>query len=144
MYELYNLLCYVAKDSHTLQKGAVVYIVKAHNLKGQLNEGSMESLATTIHFVMQNCRTLSSVLEQTALSKLLRYFSVPFAALQEGRVRDWPVITIENYTTYCGDADMKKEGGCATAVRNDYNNLGGIWLNVVWMRLRTIARSQRT
>ncbi|KAK6735389.1 hypothetical protein RB195_018539 [Necator americanus] len=37
-------------------------------------------------------------------------------------MRDRPVISIENYTIYCGDADTKKVGGCAIAVRNDYNN----------------------
>ncbi|KAK6741455.1 hypothetical protein RB195_009362 [Necator americanus] len=55
-YELYNLHCYMAKASHTLQKSAVVqHTAKAHNLKGQLPEGNMESLATTIRFVTLNC-----------------------------------------------------------------------------------------
>ncbi|KAK6750319.1 hypothetical protein RB195_002346 [Necator americanus] len=83
----------------------------------------MESLATTIRFVTLNCRTLSSELQQAALSRLLRYLCVPFAALQETRMRDRPVISIENYPTYCGDADENKVGGCAIAVRNDYKNL---------------------
>ncbi|KAK6761829.1 hypothetical protein RB195_022787 [Necator americanus] len=48
---------------------------------------------------------------------------VPFAVLQETRMGDRPVINIENYTIYCGDADENKAGGCAIAVRNDYNNL---------------------
>ncbi|KAK6757574.1 hypothetical protein RB195_015409 [Necator americanus] len=110
----------MAKASHTLQKGSVVlHTAKAHNLKGQLPEGSMESLATTIRFVTLNCRTLSSELQQAALSRPLRYFCVPSAALQETRMRDRPVISIENYTIYCGDADENKEGGCAIAVRND-------------------------
>ncbi|KAK6744224.1 hypothetical protein RB195_011120 [Necator americanus] len=52
-------------------------------LKGQLPERSMESLATTIRFVTLNCRTLSSELQQAALSGFLRYLCVPFAALQE-------------------------------------------------------------
>ncbi|KAK6728588.1 hypothetical protein RB195_005933 [Necator americanus] len=113
----------MAKDSHTLQKGAVVqHIAKAHNLKGQLPEGSMESLATTIRFVTLNCRTLSSELQQAALFRLLRYLYVPFAALQETRMRDRPVISIEDYTIYC-DADENTVGGCAIAVRNDYSNL---------------------
>ena len=38
-------------------------------------------------------------------------------------MRDRPVISIENYTIYCSDADENKVGGCAIAVRNDYNNL---------------------
>ncbi|KAK6760212.1 hypothetical protein RB195_021632 [Necator americanus] len=38
-------------------------------------------------------------------------------------MRDRPVISIENYTIYCGDADENKVGGCAIAVRNDYKNL---------------------
>ncbi|KAK6729231.1 hypothetical protein RB195_006337 [Necator americanus] len=83
----------------------------------------MESLATIIRFVTLNCRTLSSELQQAALSRLLRYLCVPFAALQETRMRDRPVISIENYTIYCGDADENKVGVCAIAVRNDYKNL---------------------
>ncbi|KAK6744738.1 hypothetical protein RB195_011452 [Necator americanus] len=101
----------------------VVHTAKAHNLKGQLPEGNMESLATTIRFVTLNCRTLSSELQQAALSRPLRYLCVPFAALQETHMRDRPVISIENYTIYCGDADENKVGGCAIAVRNDYKNL---------------------
>ncbi|KAK6763320.1 hypothetical protein RB195_023868 [Necator americanus] len=121
---LYNLYCYMAKDSHTLQKGAVVqHIAKAHNLKGQLPEGSMESLATTIRFVTLNCRTLSSELQQAALSRPLRYLCVLFAALQETHMRDRLVISMKNYTIYCGDADENKVGGCAITVRNDYKNL---------------------
>ncbi|KAK6750170.1 hypothetical protein RB195_002267 [Necator americanus] len=96
---------------------------KAHNLKGQLHEGSMESLTTTIHFVTLKCRTLASELQQSTLSKLLRYLCVPFAALQKSRMRDRPVISIKNYTVYCGDADENRVGGCAIAVRKDYNNL---------------------
>ncbi|KAK6765202.1 hypothetical protein RB195_025229 [Necator americanus] len=38
-------------------------------------------------------------------------------------MKDRPVISIENYTLYCGDADEKEVGGCAIAVRNNYNNL---------------------
>ncbi|KAK6763393.1 hypothetical protein RB195_023916 [Necator americanus] len=52
----------------------------------------MESLATTIRFVTLNCRTLSSELQQATLSRFLRYLCVPFAALQETRMRDWPAI----------------------------------------------------
>ncbi|KAK6742721.1 hypothetical protein RB195_010157 [Necator americanus] len=109
---------------HTLQKGAVVQqIAKAHNLKGQLPERNMESLATTIGFVTLNCRTLSRELQQVALSGLLQYLCVPFSALPETRMRDRPVISIVNYTIYCGDADENKIGACAIAVRNDYKNL---------------------
>ncbi|KAK6748405.1 hypothetical protein RB195_001184 [Necator americanus] len=131
----------MAKASHTLQKSAVVqHTAKAHNLKSQLPEGSMESLATTIRFVTLNCRTLSSELQQAALSRLLRYLCVPFAALQETRMRDRPVISIENYTIYCGDADENKVGGCAIAVRNDYKNLveefGSTSSKCAFLRLR--------
>ncbi|KAK6755892.1 hypothetical protein RB195_014343 [Necator americanus] len=130
----------MAKVSHTLQKGAVVqHTAIAHSLKGQLPEGSMESLAT-IRFVTLNCRTLSSELQQAALSRLLRYLCVPFAALQETRMRDRPVISIENYTIYCGDADENKVGGCAIAVRNDYKNLeeefGSTSSRCAFLRLR--------
>ncbi|KAK6727807.1 hypothetical protein RB195_005466 [Necator americanus] len=140
-YELYNLHRYMAKASHTLQKGAVVqHTAKDHNLKGQLPEGSMESFATTIRFVTLNCRTLSSELQQAALFRLLRYLCVPFAALQETRMRDRPVISIENYTKYCGDADENKVGGCAIAVRNDYKNLveefGSTSSRCAFLRLR--------
>ncbi|KAK6749812.1 hypothetical protein RB195_002053 [Necator americanus] len=100
----------------------------------------MESLATTIRFVTLNCRTLSSELQQADLSRLLRYLCVPFAALQETRMRDRPVIGIENYTIYCGDADEKKVGGCAIAVRNDYKNLveefGSTSSRCAFLRLR--------
>ncbi|KAK6729046.1 hypothetical protein RB195_006227 [Necator americanus] len=131
----------MAKASHTLQKGAVVqHTAKAHNLKGQLPEGSMESLATTIRFVTLNCRTLSSELQQTTLSRLLRYLCAPFAALQETHMRDRPVISIENYTIYCGDADENKVGGCVIAVRNDYKNLveefGSTSSRCAFLRLR--------
>ncbi|KAK6757363.1 hypothetical protein RB195_015281 [Necator americanus] len=134
----------MAKASHTLQKSAVVqHIAKAHNLKGQLPEESancLESLATTIRFVTLNCRTLSSEVQQAALSRLLRYLCVAFAALQETRMRDRPVISIENYTIYCGDADENKVGGCAIAVRNDYKNLveefGSMSSRCAFLRLR--------
>ncbi|KAK6740202.1 hypothetical protein RB195_008584 [Necator americanus] len=100
----------------------------------------MESLATTIRFVTLNCRTLSSGLQQAAPSRLLRYLCVPFAALQETRMRDRPVISIENYTIYCGDADENKVGGCAIAVRNDYKNLveefGSTSSRCAFLRLR--------
>ncbi|KAK6737669.1 hypothetical protein RB195_020027 [Necator americanus] len=100
----------MANDSHTLQGVVVQHIAKAHNLKGQLPEG-MDALATTIYFVTLNCGTLSSELQQTALSKLLRYLCVRFAALHETRMRDGFVISIENYTICCDDADEKKVGG---------------------------------
>ncbi|KAK6762234.1 hypothetical protein RB195_023085 [Necator americanus] len=38
-------------------------------------------------------------------------------------MRDRPVISIKNYTIYCGDADENKASGWAIAVRNDYNNM---------------------
>ncbi|KAK6757198.1 hypothetical protein RB195_015179 [Necator americanus] len=100
----------------------------------------MESFATTIRFVTLTCRTLSSELQQAPLSRLLRYFYVHFAALQETRVRDRPVISIENYTIYWGDADEKKVHGCAIAVRNDYKNLveefGSTSSRCAFLRLR--------
>ncbi|KAK6728921.1 hypothetical protein RB195_006157 [Necator americanus] len=141
----------MARDSYTLQKGAAVqHIAKAHNLKGQLPEGSMESLATTIRFVTLNCRTLSSELQQAALSRLLRYLCVPFAALPETRMRDRPVISIENYTIHCGDADENKIDGCAIAVRNDYKNLVEEFASTssrcafVRLRDRTVRKTVRT
>ncbi|KAK6751215.1 hypothetical protein RB195_002908 [Necator americanus] len=83
----------------------------------------MESLATTIRFVSLNCRTLSSELQQVALSRLLRYLCVAFAALQETRTRDRLVISIGNYTVYSTDADEKKIGGRAIALGDEHNNL---------------------
>ncbi|KAK6757307.1 hypothetical protein RB195_015247 [Necator americanus] len=51
-----------------------------------------------------------------------------------------PVISIENYTIYCGDADENKVGGCAIAVRNDYKNLvedfGSTSARCAFLRLR--------
>ncbi|KAK6735767.1 hypothetical protein RB195_018793 [Necator americanus] len=51
-----------------------------------------------------------------------------------------PVISIENYTIYCGDADENKVGGCAIAVRNDYKNLveefGSTSSRCAFLRLR--------
>ncbi|KAK6736618.1 hypothetical protein RB195_019361 [Necator americanus] len=95
----------VVHDDYFMEHGK--HTAKAHNLKRQLPERSMESLAATIRFATLNCRTLSSEL-QAALSRLLRYLCVLFAALQETRMRDRPVISIENYTIYCGDADENK------------------------------------
>ncbi|KAK6762431.1 hypothetical protein RB195_023231 [Necator americanus] len=83
----------------------------------------MESSATNIRLVTLNCRSLSSKLQQVALSRLLRYLHAPFAVSQETRIRDGPVISIYNYAIYCGNADERKAGGCVVAVRNDYNNL---------------------
>ncbi|KAK6766923.1 hypothetical protein RB195_026283 [Necator americanus] len=77
----------------------------------------MESSATTIRFVTLDCRALSSELQQTALSRHLRYLCVPFAALEETLMRDRPV------TKYWSDADEKKVGACSIAVRIHYNNL---------------------
>ncbi|KAK6761256.1 hypothetical protein RB195_022355 [Necator americanus] len=112
-----------ALDNQGVPTQYIKHTAKAHNLKGQLPEGSMESLATTIRFVTLNCRTLSSELQQAAPSRLLRCLCVSFAALQKTRMRDRPVISIGNYTTYRGDADENKVGGCSTAVRNDYKDL---------------------
>ncbi|KAK6739516.1 hypothetical protein RB195_008171 [Necator americanus] len=54
-------------------------------------------------------------------------------------MRERPVISIENYTIYCGDADENKVGGCAIAVRNDYKNLveefGSISSKCAFLRL---------
>ncbi|KAK6765655.1 hypothetical protein RB195_025520 [Necator americanus] len=83
----------------------------------------MESLATTIRFVALNWRTLSNELQHAALSRLLRCLCVPLVALHETRMRNRPVISIENYTIYCSDANEDKVGGCAIVVRNDYKNL---------------------
>ncbi|KAK6743714.1 hypothetical protein RB195_010796 [Necator americanus] len=55
-------------------------------------------------------------------------------------MRDRPVISIENYTIYCGDADENKVCGCAIAVRNDYKNLvegfGSTSFRCAFLRLR--------
>ncbi|KAK6745411.1 hypothetical protein RB195_011874 [Necator americanus] len=56
-------------------------------------------------------------------------------------MRGRPVISIEDYTIYCSDADEKEVGGCAIAVRNDYNNLvekfGSTSSRCAFVRLRT-------
>ncbi|KAK6762636.1 hypothetical protein RB195_023382 [Necator americanus] len=100
----------------------------------------METLATTIRFVTLNCRTLSSELQQAALSRVLRYLCVLFAAVQETRMTDRPVINIQNYTIYCGHVDENKVSGCAIAVRNDYKNqmeeFGSASSGCAFLRLR--------
>ncbi|KAK6763068.1 hypothetical protein RB195_023682 [Necator americanus] len=80
----------------------------------------MKSLPATRHTA-----ELQYIVEQTptVLSRLLRYPCVLFAALHETRTRNRPLVGVENYTIYCGDADEKKVGGCAMAVRNDHNTL---------------------
>ncbi|KAK6762989.1 hypothetical protein RB195_023626 [Necator americanus] len=110
--ELYNPHCYMWKDSHTLRKGDVIQHI-----------GNMESLATNFRLVTLNCQSLSSELQQAALSGLLKYLHAPFASLQEARIRDRRLSSIDNYTIYCGDVDETKVEGCAIAVRSDYNNL---------------------
>ncbi|KAK6742278.1 hypothetical protein RB195_009876 [Necator americanus] len=96
----------MAQDSSMSQKGAVIqHIANTHDLKEV------------------NCRTLLNEQQQAALTKLVRYLCVPFAALRKTRIRDQQVISIENNDADSGDADKKKVVGCATAVRNDYNNL---------------------
>ncbi|KAK6736495.1 hypothetical protein RB195_019278 [Necator americanus] len=86
-------------------------------------KGNTESLATNIRLVTQNCRSLSGELQQAALSRLLRYLHASFAALQEIRIRDRSLISIDNYNIHCADADWTKVSGYAIAVRDDYNNL---------------------
>ncbi|KAK6762940.1 hypothetical protein RB195_023591 [Necator americanus] len=111
----------MAKASHILQKGAVVqHHARAHTLKGRMPEENMEYLATNIRRATLNCRSLSSE-QHAALSRLLRYLHAPFAAGTTHR--DRPLFSIDNYTIYCSDAEERKVGGCAIAVRNDYNNL---------------------
>ncbi|KAK6743811.1 hypothetical protein RB195_010859 [Necator americanus] len=55
-------------------------------------------------------------------------------------MRDRLVISIENYTIYCGDVDENKECGCAIAVRKDYKNLveefGSTSSRCAFLRLR--------
>ncbi|KAK6765036.1 hypothetical protein RB195_025103 [Necator americanus] len=96
----------------------------------------MESLATTIRFVTLNCRVNSNKPSCLGFCDIC----VPFAAQQETRMRDLPVISIENYTIYCDDADENKVGGCAIAVRNDYKNLveefGSTSSRCAFLRLR--------
>ncbi|KAK6752354.1 hypothetical protein RB195_003649 [Necator americanus] len=91
-------------------------------------------------FFTLNRRTVSSELKQTTLSKLLRYFCVPFAALQETCIKDRPVINIGDYTTYCSDADEKNIGGRELTVRNDCKSLvekfGSTLAQCAAMRLR--------
>ncbi|KAK6757132.1 hypothetical protein RB195_015137 [Necator americanus] len=98
-------------------------IPDAHTVNGRMPEVIMESLATNIRLVTLNCWSLSDKLQQAALPRLLRYLHAPFAALQETRIKDRTLISIDNYTIYCGDADERKVGGCATTVRNDYDYL---------------------
>ncbi|KAK6764260.1 hypothetical protein RB195_024541 [Necator americanus] len=63
-------------------------------------------------------------------------------------MRHRPVISIENYTIYCGDADENKAGGCAIAVRNDRKNLveefGSTSSRRAFLRLRDRRAPNRT
>ncbi|KAK6744495.1 hypothetical protein RB195_011298 [Necator americanus] len=45
-------------------------------------------------------------------------------------MRDRPVISIENYTIYCGDADENKVGGCAICAFLRLRDRGGrkLWI----------------
>ncbi|KAK6762405.1 hypothetical protein RB195_023211 [Necator americanus] len=53
---------------------------------------------------------LSYIVEQTPTNRhLLGYLCVSFAALQETHIASRPVISVGDYTIYCGDADEKKE-----------------------------------
>ncbi|KAK6762142.1 hypothetical protein RB195_023016 [Necator americanus] len=64
----------------TIYSVELSHFAKGYNLKGQLPEESIESLATTVCFIMLNCRTLSSDLQQTALSRLLRYLRAVYCS----------------------------------------------------------------
>ncbi|KAK6761568.1 hypothetical protein RB195_022586 [Necator americanus] len=96
---------------------------KAHLLKGHMPGERMKSLAMAVRSATLKCCTMSSELQQTALSEILRYLCVLFAALQEIRIRDQPVISVGDYNIYCVYADEEEVGSCAIAVRNDYKNL---------------------
>ncbi|KAK6751907.1 hypothetical protein RB195_003369 [Necator americanus] len=116
----------MAKASQTLQKGGVVqHTLTTHTLIGKLPREIMET--TNIGYkrpsVTLNCRSLWKELQQTALSRLLRYLHAPFAALQETSNSDPPIVSNDNYIISCGDADERKVGGFIMGERNDYNNL---------------------
>ncbi|KAK6737225.1 hypothetical protein RB195_019736 [Necator americanus] len=84
----------MAKDSHILQKGAVLqHIAKAHPERSPASR--KHEIMNNHSLGMLNCRTLSS-----ELSTCLGFCEIS-----------------------CRDADEDKVGGCAIAVRNDYNNL---------------------
>ncbi|KAK6730889.1 hypothetical protein RB195_007390 [Necator americanus] len=50
-------------------------------------------------------------------------FFVVLAAPHITFIGNRPVIIVENYAIFCGDADEKKARGCSIAVRKNYNNL---------------------
>ncbi|KAK6764110.1 hypothetical protein RB195_024438 [Necator americanus] len=83
---------------------------------------------------------MSSDLQQTALSRLLRNLWVPFATLRETGIRNRPFISIGDYTIYCSNDDDEKKISCAIAVRNDYanmmNEVGSTQLRCDFLRLR--------
>ncbi|KAK6744770.1 hypothetical protein RB195_011470 [Necator americanus] len=118
----------------TLQKCAVTqHIANAYSLKGQLPEGSMESLATAIHFFKTKCQTLSSELRQVALPELLGYLSMRLLRCKKHASETGPpaVWSDGDYTISCGDSDEKKavlRDSCEERLKESG---GGIWLNVV-------------
>lgn len=112
----YPIYCIKVSPSDTLRP-------LVRNILGPVPREFMESLATSHNFATLNCRSLSSDIQQSALSRLLSYFHAPFAALQETRLKDRPVINVGEYAIYCGNADDRRVGGCAIAVRKDFNGM---------------------
>ncbi|KAK6759690.1 hypothetical protein RB195_021330 [Necator americanus] len=105
----------MVQDSHLLRKGAVdstspkpTTSPSPQHMKDHLPGGSTELLATTVRFITLNCRSLSSDLQQAALSELLGYLCVPFAVLQRTRVGDRLVISVGDYTISCIDSEPNK------------------------------------
>ncbi|KAK6762267.1 hypothetical protein RB195_023109 [Necator americanus] len=114
----------MAHDSRISQKRAVIqHITEAHDMKGKLFKRRTESLATNNRLVKTTSRTLSSEPQQAVLARLLGYLCAPFAARQETHITESPIISIEDYTIYCSDADEKKKRSCTITARNDYNNV---------------------
>ncbi|KAK6726426.1 hypothetical protein RB195_004629 [Necator americanus] len=85
----------------------------------------MESLATTICFVTLNCRTLSSELQQAALSRLLRYLCEPFAALQE-KAREIGPSSASIITPYTADENKIVSAHAPTETAED-NSKGAFY-----------------
>ncbi|KAK6735418.1 hypothetical protein RB195_018560 [Necator americanus] len=63
----------------------------------------MESLVRNIRFGMLKYQSLSSEIQQVTLSRLLRFLHVPFAALQETRIRASAAINFENTVAFDSD-----------------------------------------
>ncbi|KAK6738511.1 hypothetical protein RB195_020549 [Necator americanus] len=111
-------------------------------MKDHIGSASMSDEPTSVPQDALNCVSLSG--EQAALPRLQRYLYGPSAALQETPIRDRPLINIDIYTIYCGNAGEKSRKLRNSNEKRRQQSGGEVWINVAKMRLCTIGGSQRT